>query len=145
MSTSRLTARLAAPLGITAILLTVGCAGSRAGATRPLLKKPWRQVTSCYPSPTIRPSASSSGSRPALRTTRPGKEGLASLTGAMISGGATTASSYEEILEKLYPLAASYRVRVDKEMTTLRGRTHRDNLPAFFSLLQDAYLATSLQ
>ncbi|MEM7354632.1 MAG: pitrilysin family protein [Acidobacteriota bacterium] len=70
----------------------------------------------------------------------PGKEGLASLTGALLSGGATTVSSYEEILEKLYPLASSYGVQVDKEMTTLQGRTHRDNLATFFSLLQDAYL-----
>ncbi len=69
-----------------------------------------------------------------------GKEGLAALTGALISDGSTTESSYEEILEKLYPLASSYGVRVDKEMTTLTGRTHRDNLEAFFRLLQDAYL-----
>ena len=70
----------------------------------------------------------------------PGKEGLASLTGALISDGATTANSYEEILEKLYPLASGYDVRVDKEMTTVTGRTHRDNLSAYFSLYQDAYL-----
>lgn len=70
----------------------------------------------------------------------PGKEGLALLTGQMISDGATTANSYEAILEKLYPLASSYSVRVDKEMTTVTGRTHRDNLDAFFALYTDAYL-----
>ncbi len=69
-----------------------------------------------------------------------GKEGLAALTGALISGGSTTENTYQEILDKLYPLAASYSVRVDKEITTLSGRTHRDNLEAFFTLLQDAYL-----
>ncbi|MEM7582362.1 MAG: pitrilysin family protein [Acidobacteriota bacterium] len=70
----------------------------------------------------------------------PGKEGLAQLTGSMMSGGSTTESSFEAILDKLYPLASSYSVRVDKEMTTLSGRTHRDNLETFFGLLQDAYL-----
>ncbi len=70
----------------------------------------------------------------------PGKEGLAALTGSLLAEASTTTSSYEEILRKLYPLASSYQVRVDKEMTTLTGRTHRDNLETFFGLLTDAYL-----
>jgi len=70
----------------------------------------------------------------------PGKEGLAGLTGALLAQGATTKHSYEEILRKLYPLAASYEIRVDKEMTLLAGRTHVDNLEVFFELLSDAYL-----
>ncbi len=69
-----------------------------------------------------------------------GKEGLAALTGALIERGSTTDNSYQQILDRLYPLASSYTVRVDKEVTTLSGRTHRDNLEAFFALLQDAYL-----
>lgn len=69
-----------------------------------------------------------------------GKQGLASLTGRLLAEGSTTANSYEQILKKLYPLASSYQVRVDKEMTTLSGRTHRDNLETFFGLLADAYL-----
>ncbi len=69
-----------------------------------------------------------------------GKEGLAALTGALIEGGSTTENTYQEILDRLYPLAASYSVQVDKEMTTLAGRTHRDNLETFLALLQDAYL-----
>ncbi len=70
----------------------------------------------------------------------PGKEGLAALTGSLIADGSTTENSYEEILKRLYPLASEYDVRVDKEMTTLSGRTHRDNVETFFGLLQDAYL-----
>lgn len=72
-----------------------------------------------------------------------GKEGLAALTGALLSQGSTTERSYEEILEELYPLASSYSARIDKEMTTLTGRTHRDNLEVYFALLQDAYLRPS--
>jgi zinc protease len=69
-----------------------------------------------------------------------GKEGLAYLTGQMLGDAATEANSYDAILEKLYPLAAWYGVQVDKEMTTLTGRTHRDNLDAYVPLLTDAYL-----
>lgn len=69
-----------------------------------------------------------------------GKEGLAALTGALIAQGATTANSYEQILSKLYPLAAAYDVRVDREMTTLSGRVHRDKLDAYYALFTDAYL-----
>ncbi|HEX5760509.1 MAG TPA: pitrilysin family protein [Thermoanaerobaculia bacterium] len=69
----------------------------------------------------------------------PGKEGLAYLTGQMLAEGSTTANSYEEILRKLYPLAAGYGVRVDREMTTVSGRTHRDNLEPYVALFTDAY------
>lgn len=69
-----------------------------------------------------------------------GKEGLAQLTGSLISDGGTTENSYQEILEKLYPIASGYSVRVDKEMTVLSGRTHEDNLDLFVQLFQDAYL-----
>lgn len=68
----------------------------------------------------------------------PGKEGLAELTGALISNGGTEARSYDEILEELYPIASSYAARVDKEMTTLTGRTHVDNVDLFLELFSDA-------
>ncbi|MEE8542946.1 MAG: pitrilysin family protein [Gammaproteobacteria bacterium] len=69
-----------------------------------------------------------------------GKEGLAYLTGQMLADASTENNPYEEILEKLYPIASNYRVRVDREMTTLTGRTHRDNIEVFSSLFTDAYL-----
>lgn len=71
----------------------------------------------------------------------PGKEGVAALTGSMISQGATTKNAFPVILEKLYPLAASYSVRVDKEMTTLTGRAHVETLDTFVELLTDALLS----
>jgi zinc protease len=69
-----------------------------------------------------------------------GKEGLAYITGQLVAEGATTTNRYDAILEKLYPIASSYGVRVDKEMTTLSGRTHRDNLETFLPLFLDAFL-----
>ncbi len=69
----------------------------------------------------------------------PGKEGLAYLTGLMLAEGSTERLAYDEILAALYPLASDYRVRVDKERTTLTGRTHRDNIDRYVPLLVDAY------
>jgi zinc protease len=70
-----------------------------------------------------------------------GKEGLAALTGSLIAAGATGQDSYESILEKQYPLAAGYSVTVDKEMTTITGRVHRDNLAAYYALFKNAVLS----
>ncbi len=70
----------------------------------------------------------------------PGKEGLAFLTGEMLADAATEKRSLDQILEALYPLASSYSVRVDRERTTLTGRTHRDNVAAYFELFSDAFL-----
>lgn len=70
-----------------------------------------------------------------------GKQGLASLTAAMIADGATRQDSYEQILAKLYPMAAGYDSSVDKEMTVFTGRIHRDNLEPFYTLLKNAILS----
>jgi len=69
-----------------------------------------------------------------------GKEGLASLTAAMMMEGATEQHSYEEILSALYPMAASYGVSVDKEMAVFTGRVHADNLQEYLPLFTDALL-----
>jgi zinc protease len=70
----------------------------------------------------------------------PGKEGLAELTAAMLADAATQRNSYEAILDKLFPLAASYYTSVSEEMTILGGRVHKDNLEAYYPLLIDAAL-----
>jgi zinc protease len=70
----------------------------------------------------------------------PGQEGLAHLTARLVAEGATTRRSYDRILAELYPLAAGYGARVDKEMTLFRGRVHRDHVERFFELYTDAWL-----
>jgi zinc protease len=70
----------------------------------------------------------------------PGKEGLAFLTGRMLADAATEARSLDQILEALYPLAAAYTIRVDRERSTLTGRVHRDNVDAYLELFTDAFL-----
>ena len=46
-----------------------------------------------------------------------GKEGLAALTAGLLSEGATKNNSYDQILEKLFPLAAGYSCNSSVEMT----------------------------
>lgn len=69
-----------------------------------------------------------------------GREGLATLTALLMTGGATEHRAYDEIVEALYPMAADYGAIIDKEMTVISGRVHRDNLEAYYELLTDAIL-----
>ena len=68
----------------------------------------------------------------------PGKEGLAYLTATLMAEGATKKHPYPEVLRLLYPMAAGYGARVDKELTTFSGRVHKDNLEAYVPMLLDA-------
>jgi zinc protease len=70
----------------------------------------------------------------------PGQEGIAALTANLLTQGATGKNSYEQILEKLYPMATSYEATVDKELTTIRGRAHGDRQDEFLDLILDAVL-----
>jgi zinc protease len=69
-----------------------------------------------------------------------GKEGLASITASMLTDASTQNNSYAEIINKLYPLAASYNASSSVEMTVIYGRTHKDNLKEYYSLFTDAIL-----
>jgi zinc protease len=71
----------------------------------------------------------------------PGKAGLAALTAALLSEGGTTKLTYDQILARLFPLAAGYSASVDKEMTVFTGISHRDNAGTFFDLLSDALVS----
>jgi len=70
-----------------------------------------------------------------------GKEGLAVLTADLLEDGSTEQDSYQDILEKLYPMAAGYGSSVDKEMTVFRGVVHRDNLDGYYELFKNALLS----
>ena len=69
-----------------------------------------------------------------------GKEGLAALTAAMLSDGSTKENSYEQILEKLFPLASGYSCNASVEMTVYSGRTHMDNIEEYYPLFVDGFL-----
>ena len=64
-----------------------------------------------------------------------GKEGLAALTAAMIAEGGTKSLTYEQILEKFYPMAAELSSACHKEVSVFSGEVHRDNLAAYEALV----------
>lgn len=74
-----------------------------------------------------------------------GKDGLANLTASMLTDAATKSNSYEQILDKLYPLASNYNASTSAEMTVIYGRTHKDNLKDFFPLFTDAILSPAFK
>jgi zinc protease len=57
-----------------------------------------------------------------------GKEGLANLTASVVGDGGTAKRSYKELLEALYPLAASIDTQVDREATVFSVVVHRETL-----------------
>ncbi|MBG99278.1 MAG: hypothetical protein CMN58_02900 [Solibacterales bacterium] len=73
------------------------------------------------------------------------KTGLAALTSALISKGGTEKSSYDEIIEALFPMAASVDIQIDKEMTVFHGTTHRENLDAYYDILRSMLLEPGLR
>jgi len=70
-----------------------------------------------------------------------GKEGLAALTANLLAEGSTRQNDYEQILARLYPMAAEYHYSVDKEMTDFTGRVHRDNLASYYALFKNVVLS----
>jgi zinc protease len=75
----------------------------------------------------------------------PGKQGLAAITAGFLAESSTRNNSYEQILNKLYPMAAGYDSSVDKEMTNFTGRIHKDCLDPYYSLFKDAILAPAFK
>jgi zinc protease len=74
-----------------------------------------------------------------------GKEGLANITASMLTDAATQKNSYEDILDKLFPLASGYSASSSMEMTVVYGRTHKDNLKKYYPLFIDAILTPAFK
>jgi zinc protease len=69
-----------------------------------------------------------------------GKEGLATLTSMMIGQAGTQKRSYTELIDALYPMAASINTGADREVTLVAGTVHRDKLAEYTALLKEALL-----
>lgn len=69
-----------------------------------------------------------------------GKEGLNALTASLISDGGTKELTYAQVVDQLYPWAASLRVQRDHEITTFIGNVHRDHLDGFYKIFSDLLL-----
>jgi zinc protease len=68
------------------------------------------------------------------------KPGLARLTAAMLSSGGTKDLTYKQIIDAMFPMAASLGSQVDQEMTVFTGATHVDNLDAYYRLVRSILL-----
>lgn len=69
-----------------------------------------------------------------------GKEGLNALTAYLIAQGGTKDLTYQQVVEKLYPWAASIRVQVDQEIITFVADVHRDHITEFYKLFSNLLL-----
>ncbi|MBX7219506.1 MAG: insulinase family protein [Blastocatellia bacterium] len=69
-----------------------------------------------------------------------GKYGVAALTASLLAEGGTQAATYKEMLEKLFPMAASIGVVTDKETVTFVGEVHKDHLDKFYPMFADVLL-----
>jgi zinc protease len=73
------------------------------------------------------------------------KPGLAYVTANLLAKGSTATMSYEQIVEALFPMAASVDVTVDKHMTTFSGTVHRDNLEGYWAILKSMLLSPAFK
>ena len=64
-----------------------------------------------------------------------GKEGLASLTAAMVAQGGSKDLTYEQVLERFYPMATGLSGSCRKEVTVFEGEVHGDNLLKYVPLV----------
>jgi zinc protease len=69
-----------------------------------------------------------------------GQEGLTHLMAAIVAEGATTKRTWSEVLDALYPMAATIEAYGDKDVFVFSGIIHRDNLEKFADLLADQIL-----
>jgi zinc protease len=60
-----------------------------------------------------------------------GKEGLTHLLATTMTEGGTTVRSYAELVDKLYPMAASIDVHVDRDETVFSADVAADAMEAF--------------
>jgi zinc protease len=70
----------------------------------------------------------------------PGRPGLTAITAAMLTEASTKQNSFEQILDKLFPIAGGYSSSTSTEMTVISGRIHKDNLKEYVPLLMQAIL-----
>jgi zinc protease len=73
-----------------------------------------------------------------------GKEGLTRLTATTMTEGGTTVRSYAELVEKLYPMAATISVHVDRDETVFFADVAADAVEAFYPLLKEVILTPRL-
>ena len=73
-----------------------------------------------------------------------GKEGLTYATASLMAQGGAGGKSYAEIQDRLYPWAATYGVKVDKEVTVFTFQVPKAFADPFYPILRDVILKPAL-
>ncbi|MBC7660835.1 MAG: insulinase family protein [Chitinophagaceae bacterium] len=74
-----------------------------------------------------------------------GREGLALLSASMVTGGGSKKKTFDEIQKALFPLAASFSNRTDKEVTTFTLRVPKNEAGKVFALVLPTLLEPGLK
>ncbi len=69
-----------------------------------------------------------------------GKEGIAGVTAAVMAQGGTGELSYNDVVQVLYPMAATIGQQVNNEVTVFTGEVHIDHLEEFYDLFKNLIL-----
>jgi zinc protease len=132
------------PTNRTAIQLTMEQAAGAAEPGEPCGNAPGGPRRELNSTVLLNPSSPLVALRVALRTGSmhdpPGEHGLAALTARMLAEGGTKRLSYNEVLQRLYPMAGRIGSHCDKEVTVFTGTIHRDKLEEFYSLFSEMIL-----
>ena len=69
-----------------------------------------------------------------------GKEGVAAVTASVMAQGGTGEMSYNDVVQALYPMAASIGQQINKEVTVFTGNVHADHLEEFYDIFSNLIL-----
>jgi zinc protease len=69
------------------------------------------------------------------------RKGIANLTANLVADGGTATLTSTQVQDKLYPMAASISVSVDKEVTIFTFQVHRELLSSFYPIVRELILS----
>lgn len=75
----------------------------------------------------------------------PDKAGLSMLAAKLVAEGGTEQLAYAEVLSKLLPMAAGIHLRIDRDLTVLSGRVHKDHAAAYYEIVRDLLVTPGLR
>lgn len=122
------------------LFLIISCAGMRKYPEKEEVPSPAAVETTLIPSPESPLISFRIAFHVGSIHDAPGKEGIAALTAYTIGYGGTQQLTYEEVIKKLYPMAASIGVQVDKEETVFTGNVHVDYLEDYYQIFSELLL-----
>ncbi len=74
-----------------------------------------------------------------------GQKGMTALCAFLMANGGTTALTYPELTEALFPMAADISVNVDRDQTVFFGRVHKDEAARYYELIRDVLVSPRME